>query len=88
LAVSMGSICAARLALRLGLVNEGFLHRQLDLHRALDLPVEYPSEFDPQQIVALMHRDKKSEFGKLRFVLPTGLGQCRVVEYIELSQVF
>ena len=88
LAVSMGSICAARLALRLGLVDESFLHRQLVLHRALDLPVEYPSEFAPQRIVELMRYDKKSEFGKLRFVLPTGLGQCRVVEGIEPQHVF
>ena len=88
LAVSMGSICAARLALRLGLVDEVFLQRQLDLHQALDLPVEYPAEFDTQRIVELMRRDKKSEFGRLRFVLPTGLGQCRVVEGVELQEVF
>ena len=88
LAVSMGSICAARLALRLGLVDDAFLHRQLELHRALNLPMEYPSEFEPQHILELMRRDKKSEFGKLRFVLPTGLGQCRVVEDIEPQQVF
>jgi len=87
-AVSMGSICAARLALRLGLVDDAFLQRQLTLHQALNLPVEYPSEFEPQRIVELMRRDKKSEFGKLRFVLPTGLGQCRVVEGIESDLVF
>ena len=88
LAVSMGMICAARLALRLGLVDNAFLQRQLDLHRALGLPVEHPSESEPGRIVELMRRDKKSEFGKLRFVLPTGLGQCRVVEGIESEQVF
>jgi len=88
LAVSMGSLCAARLALRLGLVDDAFLHRQLDLHRALNLPVEYPAEFEPQRIVELMRHDKKTEFGKLRLVLPTGLGQCRVIEGIEPQQVF
>ena len=88
LAVSMGMVCAARLALRLGLVDEAFLQRQLALHQALSLPVEYPPEFEPNRIVELMRRDKKSEFGKLRFVLPTGLGQCRVVDDIEPQQVF
>ena len=88
LAVSIGSLCAARLALRLGLVDDTFLHRQLELHRALNLPVEYPVEFNPQHIVELMRRDKKTEHGKLRFVLPTGLGQCRVVEGIESDNVF
>jgi len=88
LAVSMGMICAARLALRLGLVDEALLQRQLKLHHALNLPVEYPSEFEPTQIVERMRHDKKSEFGKLRFVLPTALGQCRVVENIEPEHVF
>jgi len=88
LAVSMGMICAARLALRLGLVDEAFLQRQLALHRALNLPVEYPVEFESWRIVELMQRDKKTEHGKLRFVLPTRLGQCRVVEGIEPEQVF
>jgi len=87
-AVSMGMIYAARLAMRLGLVDEAFLQRQLNVHRALDLPIEYPSQFDMQCVIDLMRRDKKSEFGKLRFVLPTGLGQCRVVEGIESRDVF
>ena len=88
LAVSMGSICAARLAKRLGLVDDMFLERQIDCHRALGLPVEYPSEFEPERMLELMQHDKKSEFGKLRFVLPTGLGECRVVENIEPQNVF
>ena len=88
LAVSMGSIYAARLAVRVGLVDKVFLQRQLNLHQALNLPTEYPSEFDPQRMVELMRHDKKSEFGKLRFILPTGLGQCQVVESIEPQHVF
>jgi len=88
LAVSMGSIYAARLALRLGLVDETFLQRQLVLLRKLDLPQEYPSKFDFHRAVDLMQHDKKSEFGKLRLVLPTGLGQCRVVEDIEPQHIF
>ena len=87
-AVAMGLIYAARLAERRGLVDEAFLRRQLDLHRALNLPVEYPSAFAPERMIELMRHDKKSEFGKLRFVLPTGLGECRVVEGIEPQEVF
>ena len=87
LAVSMGAICAARLALRLGLVDEAFLERQLTLHQALNLPTEYPTEFESERVIDLMYRDKKSEFGQLRFVLPTVLGQCRVVEGVEPRDV-
>jgi 3-dehydroquinate synthase len=88
LAVSMGMICAARLALRLNLIDDALLNRQLALHQALELPVDYPSEFEPERLIELMRRDKKSDFGKLRFVLPTGLGQCRVVENIEPQKMF
>ena len=88
LAVSMGAIYAARLAVRLGLVDEEFLRQQFALHQALDLPVEYPAKFDPREMVERMYHDKKAEFGKLRFVLPTGLGQCRVVDNVETQHVF
>ena len=87
-AVSMGMICAARLARRLNLVDEAFLDRQLALHRALNLPVEFPSDVELPRIIELMRHDKKAEFGELRFVLPTGLGQCRVVGGIEPQHVF
>ena len=88
LAVAMGSICAARLAFKMKLVDKQFVQRQLDLHWALDLPIDYPSAFDQQRMIEAMRHDKKTEFGKLRFVLPTGLGQCRVVESIEPQNVF
>ncbi|MDR0327094.1 MAG: 3-dehydroquinate synthase [Planctomycetaceae bacterium] len=88
LAVAMGSMCAARLAYRLGLVDEKFVQRQFDLYGELDLPTEYPSEFDKQRLIAVMLHDKKTAFGKLRFVLPTGLGQCRVVEDIDPQLLF
>jgi 3-dehydroquinate synthase len=86
LAVSMGAIYAARLSVRLGLVDDAFLQRQIDLHRALNLPTEYPAEFDWNEVIGLMRHDKKSEFGTLHFVLPTGLGQCRV-EQIEPESI-
>jgi 3-dehydroquinate synthase len=88
LAVSMGSVCAARLACRLGLVDSTLVYRHLALLQKLGLPQEYPSEFDVQCAADLMRHDKKSEFGKLRLVLPTGLGQCRVVEDIDPLHVF
>jgi 3-dehydroquinate synthase len=80
LAVSIGSICAAQLAVRLGLVDETFLQRQLRFHQILKLPTEIPNNIDWRQTVELMRHDKKSEFGKLRFVLPTDIGSCRLID--------
>jgi len=88
LAVSMGSICAVRLAYRLGLADSTLVCRHLALLENLGLPQEYLVEFDIQHALDLMRHDKKSEFGKLRLVLPTGLGQCRVVEDIDPRHVF
>ncbi|MDR1964227.1 MAG: 3-dehydroquinate synthase [Planctomycetaceae bacterium] len=87
LAVSIGAICAARLAVRLGLVDETFLQRQLDFHQALGLPTEVPNGIDWHQTTGLMRRDKKSEFGKLRFVLPTGIGSCRLIDDVDPSLI-
>ncbi|MDR2117188.1 MAG: 3-dehydroquinate synthase [Planctomycetaceae bacterium] len=86
LAVSIGSICAARLAMRMGFVDEIFLKRQISFHQALGLPTEIPDGIDWLQTIELMRHDKKSEFGKLRFVLPTGLGSCRLVDNVD-SQI-
>jgi 3-dehydroquinate synthetase len=30
-----------------------------------------------------MRHDKKSEFGKLRFVLPTDIGSCRLIDDVD-----
>jgi 3-dehydroquinate synthase len=83
LAVSIGSICAARLAVRMGFVDEIFLKRQISFHQALGLPTEIPNGIDWKQTIELMRHDKKSEFGKLRFVLPTGIGNCRLVDDVD-----
>jgi 3-dehydroquinate synthase len=83
LAVSIGAICAARLAVRMGLVDENFLKRQLRFHQTLKLPTEIPNNIDWCQTIELMRHDKKSEFGKLRFVLPTDIGSCRLIEDVD-----
>jgi 3-dehydroquinate synthase len=85
LAVSIGAICAARLAVRIGFVDEIFLQRQLRFHQTLGLPTEIPNSIDWQQTIELMRHDKKSEFGKLRFVLPTDIGSCRLVDDVDAS---
>jgi 3-dehydroquinate synthase len=83
LAVSIGAICAARLAVRLGLVDKIFLQRQLRFHQNLKLPTEIPNNIDWRQTIELMRHDKKSEFGKLRFVLPTDIGSCRLIDEVD-----
>jgi 3-dehydroquinate synthase len=80
-AVSIGMVCAARLAEHLGYIDTNCARRQHDLLVALGLPVRLP-ELSPQALIAAMQRDKKVEHGRLRFVLPTRLGHVELVSGI------
>jgi 3-dehydroquinate synthase len=85
-AVSIGMMCAARLAERLKMVDQQFVRRQRALLMALSLPVATP-ELDQDKLIEAMMHDKKTTRGKLRFVLPTGLGNATLVEDVNFSEV-
>ena len=86
-AVSLGMVCASRLAESRELVPQGFTERQVQLLRAFDLPTQTP-DYDPQDLLAAMQRDKKAEHGKLRFILPDGgMGKMLFVSDIPDEQV-
>ncbi|MDR3183145.1 MAG: 3-dehydroquinate synthase [Planctomycetaceae bacterium] len=80
LAVASGAMCAAQLAVKLGLIDDALRQRFEQLHKSLHLPAEIPVNINADEAVALMQHDKKTEFGELNFVLPTGLGQCKTVK--------
>jgi 3-dehydroquinate synthase len=77
-AVSIGMMCAARLAERLSRIDAGLVRRQQMLLEALGLPTKMPTA-DPDALLDVMTRDKKAESGRLRFVLPTRLGHVELI---------
>lgn len=81
-AVAIGMDCAARLAERLGRVDHAFVNRQQRLLAAVGLPTAVP-DVPHKTLLELMQRDKKTEHGRLRFVLPTRMGQVEVVDDID-----
>jgi 3-dehydroquinate synthase len=85
-AVSIGMLCASRLAERLARVDAAFTRRQRDLLAALGLPCDVPP-LDADAVLAAMSRDKKSAHGKLRFVLPTRMGHVELVGDVEPDDV-
>ncbi len=85
-AVSIGMMCAARLAQRTGRVNAGFVARQRALLIALGLPIRVP-EVDRDRLISAMSHDKKTEAGKLRFVLPARLGDVELADGIATADV-
>ena len=80
-AVAIGMLCASRLAEKLGRVDAQVTRRQHELLTSLQLPTDVP-EVDPAELFAAMRRDKKTEQGRLRFVLPTRLGHVELVDNV------
>ncbi len=85
-AISIGMLCASRLAERLGRIDSQVTRRQADLLAALGLPVALP-EVDHDRILSAMMHDKKVEHGRLRFVLPAALGRVELVGDVDPDQV-
>jgi 3-dehydroquinate synthase len=83
-AVSIGMMCASRLAERLGRIDAATTARQHRLLEALGLPIEVPA-VDRDEALQAMLRDKKVSHGKLRFVLPSRLGHVELVGDVKLD---
>jgi len=86
-AVSAGMICASRLAEKLGRIGGDVTERQRQLLQAFDLPVAAKSHWPATDLLASMYRDKKTQAGKLRFVLPTRIGEVKTVDDVVETQV-
>jgi 3-dehydroquinate synthase len=82
-AVAAGMVCASKLAEKLGMIGPDLTRRQVALLRRFGLPTAPPAGFATDELVAVMRRDKKAAAGKLRFILPTRLGEVKLVEVPE-----
>ena len=67
-AVAVGLVFAARLAHRLGRIDDARVQHHYDVVRGYELPETVPAEVDHTELLALMRRDKKST-GGITFVL-------------------
>jgi 3-dehydroquinate synthase len=85
-AVAIGMVCAARLARLMGRIDDELPLRQHALLAALGLPTEFEN-LPEGELLAAMQRDKKTEHGKLRFVLPSRLGHVELVSQIDPALV-
>jgi 3-dehydroquinate synthase len=81
-AVAIGMVCASRLAESLGRIGPEVTERQRALLTRLGLPTVV-SNLNHDALVAAMQRDKKVEHGRLRFVLPSRLGNVELVGNVE-----
>ena len=79
-AVAIGTVCAARLAVRQGICSEGLVSRLENLLSKLGLPTRVPDELSSQAIFDAMATDKKRANGRLRLVLPRTLGDVVIMD--------
>jgi shikimate kinase/3-dehydroquinate synthase len=79
-AVAIGTVCATRLATRLGLCDANLLPRIESLLSAVGLPTRVPDELSAQAILDAMAADKKRINGRLRLILPHALGDVVILD--------
>ena len=75
--VALGMVAASRLAQRLDMIDADTARRIVSVIHNAGLPTG-GLNLPPQKIVAAMSFDKKIKSGKLRFILPTRIGQATI----------
>ena len=85
-AVAAGTVIASKLAMALQLITVSEYRRIVALTEALRLPTQVP-DLAFETWLEFMQRDKKVKAGKLRFVLPTGIGSAELVTNVDSEQV-
>lgn len=78
-AVAVGMVAECRLAERLGWTTSGSTERVARLLGRFGLPTEAPG-LDIEALMEAMSRDKKNRGGKVRFVLPHGIGRVELTD--------
>jgi 3-dehydroquinate synthase len=85
-AVAAGTVLAARLSQRMGLLTANDVERIVRLFVRAGLPIEAPS-LGQDRYLELMYRDKKVESGRLRLVLFKCLGKAFMTSDFELRDL-
>ena len=78
-AVSIGLVAACTLSVHMGYMAEEEKERVRNLLKRAGLPTGIPGYIDREALVRKLYTDKKVRNGRLRFVIPKGIGE--VVEF-------
>lgn len=85
-AVAIGMAAVGRLAVQKGLWSEADQQRQVKLIEKAGLPVAWPT-LDREAALRTLQGDKKVRHGRLRFVLPTRIGNVIISDEISNEDV-
>ena len=89
-AVAAGMVLAARLAMLRNWINESEFRRIESLLEVFNLPISGPLDMSTQHYIQHMQHDKKVLSGKMRFIVPTSIGEAKVIDDVtndELSAI-
>ncbi|MFY8149629.1 MAG: 3-dehydroquinate synthase family protein, partial [Prochlorococcaceae cyanobacterium] len=85
-AVGLGMLAAGALSEELGLWSPAEQERQRRLIAAAGLPLAMPA-MEPEKVLRCLQGDKKVREGKVRFVLPTGIGSVVIRDDVEAELI-
>lgn len=86
-AVGIGAMCVAELARAKGLVSQSFCERQTAILASAGVPLCVPRHVRTEEIVDAMALDKKVTGGRLRFVVPRGVGSVEIRDDFTREQI-
>ena len=81
-AVAIGMVAAGKIAHSMGLWTEEEANRQDRLIAKTKLPTKIPTELDINAIIETLKSDKKVKAGKVRFILPTSIGEVTITDKV------
>lgn len=87
LAVSIGMVAAARLAVMNGLLAKDDCSKIIEILQLYKMPIEVPKELDRVRIKRFLLADKKTVGGDVFYVLPTQLGKTVITAKVTEEQV-
>ncbi len=87
LAVSIGMVAAARLAVMNGLLAEEDCRAIISILQLYNMPIEVPKNLDRARIKRYLLSDKKTVGGKVFYVLPTAIGKTVITDKVTELQV-
>jgi len=73
--VSIGMVCATKIAEEMKLIKKEEMVRILNLLKKVGLPAKWPKRYKLEKIYPYLEYDKKVKDGKINFVLPVKIGQ-------------
>ncbi len=86
-AVALGMIAAGEIAVASGWWNRTAAQRQLALIEKVGLPTSIPKTLEIERILETIALDKKVKNGKVRFILPTGIGKAEITEQVNIELI-